>query len=134
MKFSEKQMYKYAARRGCFTPSALLKSIFDRGALPPGPPTGPLPLAPAGDLGGPHTPGLLYFGFSLLLLKLGKTLGINLSSYLLKTAILLKSKIKYKWGSIYCKWPTTIVCIHFCQTYLTELSILLNPFSQISDN
>ena len=28
---------------------------------------------------------------------------------------------------MYCKWPTTIVFIHFCWTYLTELSILLNP-------
>jgi len=70
MKFSEKQMYKYAARRGCFTTSALLKSIFS----PSRPPTGALPLAPTGDLGGPQTPGLLYFGFSLLLQKLGKTL------------------------------------------------------------
>ena len=52
-------------------------------------------------------------------------------------AILLKSKIEYKWGLIYCKWPTTIVCIHFCQTYLTELPILLNPLlllNQILDN
>ena len=43
----------------------------------------------------------------------------------------------YKWWSIYCKWLTTIVCIHFCQTYLTELPILLNPsllLSRISDN
>jgi hypothetical protein len=26
-----------------------------------------------------------------------------------------------------CKWPTTIVCIHFCQNYLAELPIKLNP-------
>jgi len=54
MKFSEKQMYKYAARRGCFTPSALLKSIFGVGGLcPPLTPTGALPRVPNGDLRGP---------------------------------------------------------------------------------
>jgi hypothetical protein len=25
----------------------------------------------------------------------------------------------YKWWSKYCKWLTTIVCIHFCKNYLT---------------
>lgn len=34
-------------------------------------------------------------------------------------------------------WPTTLVCIHFCQTQLTELPIILNPslpLSRISNN
>jgi hypothetical protein len=42
----------------------------------------------------------------------------------------------YKWWSKYCKWLTTIVCINFCQNYLTELTIKHNPLlplSRISD-
>jgi hypothetical protein len=38
---------------------------------------------------------------------------------------------------IYCKWSKTIVSIHFCQTYITVLPIILNPllpFSRILDN
>jgi hypothetical protein len=46
-------------------------------------------------------------------------------------------KNMYKWWPRYCKWLTTIVCIHFCQNYLTELPIKLNPLLpiiRISDN
>jgi hypothetical protein len=36
-------------------------------------------------------------------------------------------KNMYTWWSKYYKWLTTIVCIHLCQNYLTELPIKLNP-------
>ena len=49
--------------------------------------------------------------------------------YLFKKKINTYARVKntYKGWSKYCKWLTTIVCIQFCQNYLTELPIKLNP-------
>jgi hypothetical protein len=70
------------------------------------------------------------FQLNLLLLS-------QISTGISKLFFSLQYTNTYKWWSIYCKWQTTIVCIHFRQTYLIELPILLNPslsLSRISDN
>ena len=66
MNFIKKQILLLSAllsgsgvRGANFSKRKNLKSVLLLGALPPGPLTGALPLYPAGDLGGPHTPHLV---------------------------------------------------------------------------
>ena len=66
MNFIQKQILLLSAllsgsgvRGANFSKRKNLKSVLLLGALPPGPLTGALPLYPAGDLGGPHTPHLV---------------------------------------------------------------------------
>ena len=65
-----------------------------------------------------------------LMIILGKIQIIKASTE--KILIFFLFFTQYKWWSIYCKWLTTIICILFCQTYLTELPILLNPLLTLS--